>query len=276
MIVRVLAALVFLLLSNAATTGAEIELLPRNDILADDDWLFDLNSRYSGAMAMVRPTPQSVNRAARTTAELQEGMGWKMARGFSGDGGITHESRHLGAAYGVLQVGRVIRISGQIVAGDLDRQKQLVEAESFSQCMEEDYCPFNNIISLDSPGGSFVEAAKMAAYINEESFVTVLEKGAVCESACALPFLAGYTRYDGFFFPRRFAHETARLGVHQPFIELPEGSYDASQVSQIVSILNRSINTVTELFVDAGISLKTLKNMYATGPKSMYRLSMLD
>ena len=273
---RILFALAILLLFRAVAFSAEIKLLPRNDILAPDEWLFDLNPRYSGAMAMVKPNPDAVNKPPATMKELVEARGWTMERDFRGDGGITHESRHLGAASGVLRLGRVIRISGQIVAGDLDRLKTLVEAENFSECLDKDYCPFNNIISFDSPGGSFFEASKLAEYIQSQNFVTVLERDTICESACALPFLAGYTRYSGFFFPRRFAHETARLGVHQPFIQLPEGSYDSGQVSQIVSILNRSINTVTELFVDAGVTLRTLKNMYATEPKSMYRLSLLD
>ncbi|NNE21840.1 MAG: hypothetical protein HKN11_04455 [Rhizobiales bacterium] len=180
------------------------------------------------------------------------------------------------AAWNGLKVGKVIEINGQLKRGDLGRLQKLVEDTGFSDCLRPGYCPFNNVISLNSSGGNFIEALKIAEYIAKQNFITLLARDAVCESACAMIFLGGYTKYEGFFFPRRFAHETASLGVHQPFIGVPEGTYSADQVGQVAKVINRGVNAATEYLLGAGAGIGLLRNMYATAPKSMYHLSVLE
>jgi hypothetical protein len=83
------------------------------------------------------------------------------------------------------------------------------------------------VLSLNSKGGDFDEAIELAGYLAKNSVQTVLLEGAVCESACAIVFMAGRSPSAGApAFPSRHMHVTARLGFHSPVavnFKLPKG-----------------------------------------------------
>lgn len=62
------------------------------------------------------------------------------------------------------------------------------------------------IVTLNSPGGSVMDALEIGRVIREIGAATRLEGAAVCFSACPYMFVGGTTRA---------ASEAARLGVHQ-------------------------------------------------------------
>ncbi|MEM7319452.1 MAG: hypothetical protein AAF408_10585, partial [Pseudomonadota bacterium] len=137
-------------------------------------------------------------------------------------------------------------------------------------------CPYNNTIALNSPGGNLVESLKLGEYIAQQNFNTLIASGATCESACALVFLGGYTNYEGYFFPRRYIHESATLGIHRPYFRLPDRTFSSAEVGNVVEIVNTGVSHATSYLLKVGIGLELLNRMYDTPGSEMYRLSALE
>ncbi|MBN9672033.1 hypothetical protein [Roseibium aggregatum] len=270
--VLALGALFLSLGAGSVAEAAEIRLLDRNPAAGPGYELLDLGTVTEQAYLHATGLEDGFT----SKAEVKGSSLAYFENGIAGDGAHTYETLHIVPAWGGLKTGRVISIEGQIEKGDLEKLKTLVETASFSECLKPGYCPYNNIIMLNSPGGSLREGLELGKYIASQNFITLLPENAICESACSLVFLGGYTRYEGFFFPRRFAHETARLGIHQPFIQLPEGNYRSAEVNQVVRTINQGFIEVTDYLIDTGIGIGFLRNMYKTKPTSMYRLSVSE
>lgn len=192
---------------------------------------------------------------------------------FVADGGSTYFDRNYTVTFAALRDAPVIRISGEIVQGDLDRLKKLIEETDSMICAAPGFCPYNSTISLDSPGGNLAEAIRIAEYIRDHQFQTLLEPGTRCESSCAFLFFAGYTNYGGLHFPRRYADITARLGVHRPAMRVAEAEYGAQDIARTAQLVNNVLAQAMQLFVDARIDLDVLKQMYDTPAESMSYLT---
>ncbi|MEW4456637.1 hypothetical protein AB1K42_01010 [Roseibium algicola] len=271
-VIQTLASVTVCIPAFSVAHAAEMRLLDSNPASAAGYQLLDLGTVSAEAVGHAKGLEDGFT----SKSAVKDGSLPYFENGIAGDGAHTYETLHIVPAWGGLKTGKVISIDGQIQKGDLDHLKALVERSGFSDCLSPGYCPYNNVISLNSPGGNLREALEIGKYIAEQNFITLLPENAVCESACSLVFLAGYTRYEGFFFPRRFAHETARLGIHQPYIQLPEGNYSAEQVGQVVQLINRGVNEVTDYFLSTGIGIGFMRNMYGTKPGSMYHLSLAE
>ncbi|TLP69382.1 hypothetical protein FEE96_03630 [Parasedimentitalea maritima] len=277
---KILSAAALSLSWTLGADAADIELLAVNPVFGPDYTLLDLgdnnavNPAWAGSYEFryARQTP-----AVDSAYQRPSGEGWNEEDGmYLGEGGGSYEMMHLQMAWPTLQNSRVIKISGSINPGDTERLKALVQATGFSVCSRENQCPSNNTISLNSPGGHLAEAIKMGVYISEQNFSTLIEKDAICESACSLTFLGGFTNYEGFFFPRRYVHETAKFGVHRPYFELQDGSYSDDVVKQIVGVVNETVTAATTFLLKVGVGANFLQRMYNTPPEQMYRLSPLE
>ncbi|MEC3862510.1 hypothetical protein VK792_14550 [Mesobacterium sp. TK19101] len=142
------------------------------------------------------------------------------------------------------------RLTGAIAAGDLEKVKALdgVWPEPL------DPTTAHQVVCLDSPGGSFAEAMRIAAHFYDVGIGTRLPEGAQCLSACAVLFMSG-TRYfyEGVGNGRsshRNMHFTAQLGFHRPQLSLGrDGQFDAAAVE-------RSF----DLAVDASLEFIRLSN----------------
>ena len=270
-----LIAAFILALNIAGAQAADIRLLQDNPVSGPEYSLLDLGNNEAFSLAEMGQEYGSVRRGVDpgySSPEL-----WTSDRGiYIGEGGGSYRSRFLRATWENLPVSKVIEISGVIEKGDTDKLKAIVESSGFSRCITEGLCPYNNTISLNSPGGNLVEALKLGEYIAGQNFNTLIAKGAACESACALAFLGGYTDYEGFFFPRRYVHETATLGIHRPYFRLPDRSYSSEEVGDIVEIVNAGVSHATTYLLKVGIGLGLLERMYDTPGTDMYRLSPLE
>ncbi|MEP1423353.1 MAG: hypothetical protein ABJX32_00810 [Tateyamaria sp.] len=263
--------LAFALSANAA----DIRLLPENPVTGMDYSLLDLGNNPAWSKSEMGPDygqPVKRDNSGPDTSEFFSSAGGI----YIGEGGGSYRKTFLRTTWDTMPGSRVIEISGQIEDGDTEQLKALVEATGFSKCISPGRCPHNNTIAFNSPGGNLVEALKLGEYIADQNFATLLDKGAICESACALAFLAGYTKYEGYFFPRRYAHETATLGIHRPFFTLPERTYSSDEVGNVVAIVNEAIIRATSYLLTVGIDLGFLQRMYATPGNDMYRLSGLE
>lgn len=129
-------------------------------------------------------------------------------------------------------------------------------------------------ICLDSPGGSFVEALKIANIINKLSFGTVVPRNARCESACALIFLAGTFLTEGERYAAdRHIHATAKLGFHVPSLSLPkrpDGKFDSVEVMKAYKIAIKSMAVIQESSSLLNMRSSLLVQMLSTPPDSMF------
>ncbi|MEC3860629.1 hypothetical protein VK792_04980 [Mesobacterium sp. TK19101] len=192
---------------------------------------------------------------------------------FSNDGSFGPMERHLFAAVQTLNFGRLIRLTGKIERGDAEALRALLTRGDILNCVSDGFCPHSATLSLDSPGGSLAEALKLAEVVREFQLVTLLEDRATCASACIFPFVAGYTDYAGDFHPRRFAFASAKIGVHQPSVDVPDGSYDAEQLRTALGLMDIAKSEAVRQFLSARIDMSVLRQMYDT-PAS--RLSFLS
>lgn len=274
-------AAVALLFSQAPASAAEFEILDENPVVAG--CLSDDVRSWSGTTYWMRTQcdPATARQPGTGTPEplraAAERYGWWFWNGeprLGLDGALTLTETHEGAAWHSLHKGRVVRLSGRIEAGDAARLEALFRGNDLLHCFAEGHCPFGNVLSLDSPGGSLSEALMIARFVRDHQLPVLLEPGAVCESACAFIFFAGFTDYEGFFHSRRFADVTARLGLHRPELPLPEGVFAAEDVARIIALTDAVKTEAVRQFLAARVAMPVLRQMYDTPPEAMYHLSV--
>lgn len=190
-----------------------------------------------------------------------------------GAGDAFSEVGHFG--HGTFLKGRVYRLDGIIQAGDTDRLSRMAEPHLRTLCPSGKNCPYSAVLSLNSAGGSFAEAIRLARFIRKWSLVTVVDKGDRCESACALTFLSAYNSFAGYSAPRRFAHLEARIGIHQPAVEFDPSDprVKSATPDDLFRLANLAAGEVTSLFLQTGVSIGALDRMYATPPNDMMIMS---
>ncbi|MCC5989049.1 MAG: hypothetical protein JJT95_15350 [Pararhodobacter sp.] len=212
--------------------------------------------------------------ALRESADRHGWWFWNDAARLGLDGALTLMETHQGAAWHSVHEGRVVRLSGQIAAGDAARLEAVFRDNDLLHCFAENYCPFNNVLSLDSPGGNLSEALEIARFVKDHQLPVLLEPDASCEAACAVIFLAGYTEYEGFFHSRRFAHVTARLGLRRPDLPLPAEAFASVEAEELVALSDTVTADVLRHFLAARVAMPVLQQMYDAQPEMTYRLSV--
>ena len=142
-----------------------------------------------------------------------------------------------------------LKLTGIIVKGDADRLEKVIK-ENAPQGRQTGRIR----LLLDSPGGSYAEALKIA---DRFRLTTVVDAGATCLSACAVLFMAGRIE-DGE--ADRHMHASARLGFHAPYILPPEGTFSRETLTRAyklgleasVALLERQkAFTLTDLWIDS-------------------------
>lgn len=106
-------------------------------------------------------------------------------------------------------------------------------------------------ICLDSPGGSLAEAIRMADILLSDfgnmywahGLGTAVPAGAICESACAVFFMAGgeNTESDIGRIADRILHVDGRLGFHSISLNLPEANYSKDDVGKAFALALKSM-----------------------------------
>jgi ATP-dependent protease ClpP protease subunit len=123
------------------------------------------------------------------------------------------------------------RMTGTLGKGDADRMIPALE-NSIQTWRKQDQWHLP-VLCLDSPGGSLVEALKLAALLRDMPIGTKLEANATCESACAMVFMAGsFHAHESGLYKWRIMHPTARLGFHAPSLAIEDGQYSAATVTR--------------------------------------------
>ncbi len=128
-----------------------------------------------------------------------------------------------------------IRINGEIAAGDLEK------LESIAKKVPDNRIPgivLRHVVCLNSSGGLFVEAVRIAKYLRENHFGTKLDESDTCLSACAIIFLSGSfvpLEHDGIK-SWRVMHPKAKLGFHRPSIVVKQGTYSESDIERAYNV----------------------------------------
>jgi hypothetical protein len=117
-----------------------------------------------------------------------------------------------------------IRIDGEIEVGD---HKKLLDVLANREVQKG--LPI--YLDLNSTGGNFEEAIKIAKLALDKMLSTRLGKNSECLSACAIIFMAG-TRFTtvGSSLERRM-HPGAKLGFHAPTLQIPSEASNSEQIS---------------------------------------------
>lgn len=111
----------------------------------------------------------------------------------------------------------VLKLDGEIVAGDFERFTQVAAAEFKGIDGESSSA---DTICLNSPGGSVLEGVKLAKQFHKQGVGTVIPAGAECHSMCAIMFMMGIAQGPEVNFVNRKLHVTGKLGFHRPYLAL--------------------------------------------------------
>jgi hypothetical protein len=118
-------------------------------------------------------------------------------------------------------------ISGDIAAGDHENFSKLAAQYD------------NALVILNSRGGSTIEAIDIGKIIRIREYTTVVFNNSSCDSACALIWLAGKTRY---------LESSARIGFHATYIEengvAKESGSGNAIVGNYLSLFNLNQNAI--------------------------------
>ncbi|MBW3097142.1 hypothetical protein KY465_07605 [Pseudohoeflea sp. DP4N28-3] len=111
----------------------------------------------------------------------------------------------------------VLKLEGEIIAGDFARFMQLAAAEFKGVDGESSSA---DTICLNSPGGSVLEGVNLAKQFYKQGVGTVIPAGAECHSMCAIMFMMGIAQGPEVNFVNRRLHVTGTLGFHRPYLAL--------------------------------------------------------
>lgn len=112
-----------------------------------------------------------------------------------------------------------VHVDGEILPGDL---KELVGVLSVIDGFEEGFWDGGTVLSLNSPGGSYLEGIEIGRMVRDKGIGTRVPDGAGCYSACAIVFMHGTSKADGEEWLNRRLHPKGLLGFHAPYLVLPE------------------------------------------------------
>jgi hypothetical protein len=142
-----------------------------------------------------------------------------------------------------------VRLSGPIKSGDLDRLKQALRELS----SDRRYSPYT--LCLNSNGGSYNEGVDIASFVLNNHMKTMIEEGAKCYSACALIFMSGGYRHEGFHIPYRKLHVRGELGFHAPYmIGGAKGEYEVRDLYKSYRAAIQAIRDLVRLGRDQRVS----------------------
>lgn len=139
-------------------------------------------------------------------------------------------------------------------------------------------------LCLDSPGGSLVEGIKMFHVIwNKESVATRVQRGAECQSACALAFLGGsiVVGTGAIRSQNAVIEPGAVLGFHSPRLVLPrDGVHESSAVEEAYGLALVDTGEMFKLTQvkqhgARGMSELLFSKILATPPTSMHQIDTI-
>lgn len=169
-----------------------------------------------------------------------------------------------------------LRFEGPVVEGDLDQLKSLFDANiacGFEQLPADGgNCA---IVSLESPGGNYIEGLRLAQFLRDNRIATVVETGAECYSACAFAFLGGtgYSTQEGIgVYVDRMVAPGAILGFHAPYFapESLDGLVAQFGLDEVLGASRDDISLMVRQLVSWNVDENVLGYIVSMGPDQTY------
>jgi hypothetical protein len=137
-----------------------------------------------------------------------------------------------------------ISVRGTIASGDMDRMVDAWHAAKTPVGMFA--------VMLNSTGGDFVESVHMGAWIRRKGFVTAVEGGGTCASACVFILAGGVHRFAS----------NAKVAIHRPYLPA-RGEWPIERVvSSMKATLRKHIS-------DMGLHPEFSEEILATEPADL-------
>lgn len=139
--------------------------------------------------------------------------------------------------------GSIIYLSGEIVAGDVE--KLYTAVRNFGG---------NILISLDSGGGSLDEGIALSLAIKKLEADVIVERGSICSSACSIIYLSGENRY---------IQRGASVKIHAPYRLYDKYSMPNSESTYLRSSSNiRTRMIITQIAKSSNVDQKVVDLMF--------------
>ncbi|WDR04440.1 hypothetical protein PSQ90_08765 [Devosia rhodophyticola] len=155
-----------------------------------------------------------------------------------------------------LEPGGILRLTGTIEPGSETRFANEIAARG----------EYVQTVSIDSPGGSVMDALAIGALIREKGFATEVAAGAFCASSCPLILAGGL---------ERIASDKAAIGVHQ--IYAAAISTDPQRLSRTAGLAMSDAQTTTarisRYLSSSGVDPALWLHALETPPDRLYYLS---
>ena len=167
-----------------------------------------------------------------------------------------------------------IKMSGDVKSGDLEALKSIIVRMPQND-NQRGFYPRTRLC-LDSAGGSYEEALKIAEFLLQGGGVgTATVPNGECLSACAIIFIAGANigGEDNSVSPDRYLHVSSRLGFHAPYLKEGGPEYDKTTLDTAMLAGIRAVAKLLKITSAAGdhfISQSLLYEMMERGPNEAF------
>lgn len=169
-----------------------------------------------------------------------------------------------------------IHYSGPVLEGDAqslaDLLDQATDCDAPALPADGGSCA---VVTLNSPGGNYIEGLKLARLLRERAVTTVVEAGLSCYSACAFAFLggSGYSSQDGVgAYGDRIVEPGGVLGFHAPYFAPDDlGTLVADfGMDTVLGASRDDIALMVEQLVDWNVDPNILGYIVSMGPDESY------
>lgn len=172
-----------------------------------------------------------------------------------------------------------IHFEGPVLVGDLEALAALYD--QVIACGMDCIGPDGGntaIVSLDSPGGNYVEGLKLAQFFRDNAIATVVENTKSCYSACAFAFLggSGYSPVASIgAYVDRMVRPGAVIGFHAPYVpdDALDGLVAELGLDQVLGGSRDSIALMVESLVNWNVDPKVIATMVSMGPDQTYDIA---
>ena len=174
--------------------------------------------------------------------------------------------------------GPTLRLSGPLTRGDAEAMKRILSALPASSSTSGPRAT----IELSSRGGDLYEGLKLGYLFRDHNVATVVRRGDICISACALAFLGGTSSHEGS--ERSVDHRLeagTRLGFHSFYLnanatEAPTVSDPVRSRHQGFGEARSGTAALVRYAADLGIDPKFVASMMSTPPEELAYVNTIE
>lgn len=191
---------------------------------------------------------------------------------------MAAEVEHISMTYSVDYPVPHFHYSGPVDPGDFDkfaaRYFEVVTCSPERLGQDGDNCA---VVTMDSPGGNYVEGLMMAEFFRANAIATLVQTGSECHSACAMAFMGGSGRSGdrnvGAYVDRT-VEPGGLVGFHAPYFqnELVEQLIVEYGTETVLGSSRDLIADMVENIVQWNVDQQVIAQMIAMGPNEIYGL----